>query len=92
MKYTKLNGKYAGFPRWRFMMQFPRNMLGRQAMFSRARDFTLALGPSLTWNSELVNGSYYKLNEHWHLDTKRHRIYFADEGIITLILLKQGTA
>ena len=92
MKYTKLNKKYAGFPRWRFMVQFPRNKLGRQAMFRRSTVFRELLGPNLTWNSELVNGSYYKLNEHWHLDTKRHRIYFADEGIITLILLKQGAA
>lgn len=93
MKVIKLDRRYAGFPKWQYAIQFP--LKGREkhkAYFVYARAFKDIYGNDTTANTDREVGDWSKpfwiYNENWHADFKRQRIFFKDQAVMSMIMLK----
>lgn len=93
MKAIKLNGNFAGYPQWRYALQFGRPHKekvreGRERAHYAAL-FQRLYGPSSDIYRD-ANGRYQHVhNENWRNDTLRSRIYYRNESDLTAILLLQ---
>lgn len=93
MKVLKLDRRYAGFPAWKYAIQFPlRNHNFRQGYFKYKNAFQAMYGPDAQMNPDREVMDYSKpvwiYNEHWRADFKRQRILVRDQALITMIQLK----
>lgn len=85
MVVTKLNGNYAGYPKWKFALEFPKNKAGKLERFQYVRLFIQLYGEDRTPSKTPTK--YYDWNQHWYNDVKRNRINFNNESDITAIRL-----
>ena len=93
MKIVKLDRRYAGFPTWKYAIQFPlRNHNHRQGYFKYKNAFQAMYGPDAQMNPDRDIMDFTKpswiYNEHWRADFKRQRILVKDTALITMIQLK----
>lgn len=93
MKIVKLDRRYAGFPKWKYAIQFPlRNHNYRKEWFAYKNAFQALYGPDAERNPDRAVMDYSKpvwlYNEHWYGDFERQRILVKDQALITMISLK----
>lgn len=93
MKVTKLDRRYAGFPKWKYMIQFPlRGREKHRAYIKYSHAFSDIYGDYSTINPDRKALDYSKpvwlYNENWYADFKRQRILFNDPSVVTMITLK----
>ena len=94
MKIVKLDRRYAGFPKWKYALQFPlRNHQYRKEYFKYKKAFHNMYGPDAQVNAEYNLDSRHTTprwlyNEHWYTDFGRQRIYYNNPSIMTMIQLK----
>lgn len=93
MKVLKLDRRYAGFPTWKYAIQFPlRNHNHRKEYFTYKNAFQSMYGPDAEMNPDRAVMDFSKpawlYNEHWRADFKRQRILVRDQALITMIQLK----
>jgi hypothetical protein len=93
MKVVKLDRRYAGYPRWNYMLQFP--LTGREKhkqYFQYVTVFRNTFGLDCTINPDREALDYSKpvwlYNDNWYGDFKRQRILFKDQAVMSMILLK----
>lgn len=95
MKAIKLNGNFAGYPRWRYALQFGKphkeKAAERRERMKYAALFQKLYGPSVSQKPDLTSFLGYSIvaNENWFNDAKRSRIYYSNESDLTAILLLQ---
>ena len=93
MKVLKLDRRYAGFPKWKFALQFPlHNHNFRKEYFAYKKAFQDMYGSDAELNPDRAimdtTKPYWLYNEHWRADFKRQRILVQDQALITMIQLK----
>lgn len=94
MKIVKLDRRYAGFPKWRYALQFPlRNHNYRKEYFKYKKAFHAMYGPDAQVNPEYETAQWgtvpkWLYSEHWYTSFNRQRIYYNDPAIMTMIALK----
>jgi hypothetical protein len=93
MKVIKLDRRFAGFPIWKYAIQFPlRNHNYRKEYFTYKNAFQKMYGPDTWTNPDRATMDFSKpmwlYNEHWRCDFKRQRILVKDQALITMIQLK----
>ena len=93
MKVIKLDRRYAGFPKWNYMIQFPvRGRDKHKDYFRYQRAFKDLYGADTDHNPDREVGDwskpYWIYNDHWHADFKRQRIVFKDQAVMSMIMLK----
>lgn len=93
MKIRKLDRRFAGFPTWKYAIQFPlRHNNNRQSYFKYKNAFQAMYGPDNWINPDRETMDHSKpmwlYNDHWRCDWKRQRILIKDMALITMIQLK----
>jgi hypothetical protein len=93
MKIVKLDRRYAGFPAWKYAVQFPlRNHAYRTEYFKYKNAFQAMYGADAQMNPDrdIMDHStpMWLYNEHWRADFKRQRILVKDQALVTMIQLK----
>lgn len=93
MKVIKLDRRYAGFPTWKYAIQFPlRNHNFRQGYFKYKNAFQATYGPDAQMNPDYhgptSSGPAWLYSDTWRCDFKRQRILVKDQALITMIRLK----
>lgn len=94
MKIVKLDRRYAGFPKWKYALQFPlRNHNYHKEYFKYKKAFQLMYGPDAQVNPEYETAQWgsvakWLYSEHWYTSFSRQRIYYNDPAIMTMIQLK----
>ena len=91
MKIMKLDRRNAGFPKWKYALDFGRKIRDITPRAEYAREFFKMYGPDATLNPDREPGDFSKPfwlhNENWSNDNRRGRIYFNNEADITFIEL-----
>lgn len=93
MKIVKLDRRYAGFPTWKYAVQFPlRTQNYRKEYFKYKNAFQAMYGADAERNPDRDIMDHSKpiwlYNEHWRADFKRQRILVKDQAVISMIMLK----
>lgn len=93
MKVIKLDRRYAGFPNWKYAIQFPlHNHNHRKEYFTYKNAFQSMYGPDAQQNPEysshLSTVPAWLYSDTWRCDWKRQRILVKDQALITMIQLK----
>jgi hypothetical protein len=94
MKIVKLDQRYAGFPKWKYALQFPlRNHNYNKEYFKYKKVFQATYGPDAEINPEYHTAQWgstpkWFYNENWHTSFEKRRIYYNDQRVMTMIQLK----
>ena len=94
MKIVKLDRRYAGFPKWKYALQFPlRNHNYRKEYSKYKNAFQALYGADAYTNPEFNLDNRHTTprwiyNQHWYGDFERQRILVKDQALITMIQLK----
>lgn len=94
MKVIKLDGRHAGFPKWKYALQFRKgnNHWNWDQEYYKVREIVESMhGPHSTKNPEVetnIWAPYYIYNENWLIDSKRRRILLKNQADISMIMLK----
>lgn len=94
MKIINLDGRFAGYPRWKYALQFKKGKhhFHWDEEYYKVRDIVESVhGPNATPNPERetnIWANYWIYNENWLIDTKRRRILLKNQADISMIMLK----
>jgi hypothetical protein len=88
MKVIKLDRRYAGFPKWKYALDFGTRKYSKLERQKYAKGFTKLFGPHTQTNPNSVGWTdWYLYNENWSHDQKRGRILYNNEGDLSAALL-----
>lgn len=96
MKVIKLDGRYRGFPKWKYAVEFShkdRNHHGSREYNGYCRQFAEIYGPAVAYNPEWTVGKAFIenrwiYNEEWTSDYESRRIYYKNPAVISWISLQ----
>jgi hypothetical protein len=93
MKIVKLDGRFAGYPKWQYALQFPLRGSHKLDLYKFSKIISSIYGAEQIHNPEYSKGSawdtpYWIYNDSWRLDRKRGRILFKNQADITMTMLK----
>ena len=91
MKVIKLDGRYAGFPKWKYALDFGKLKYGTLPRQKYAVGFKKLFGPDRWANPDttvsVFSREWYLYNENWHNDVKHGRILYNNESDLSAVLL-----
>jgi hypothetical protein len=91
MKVIKLDRRYAGFPKWKYALDFGTRKYGKLERQKYAKGFTKLFGRDRWTNPDpgisYFSKDWYLYNENWSHDQKRGRILYNNEGDLSAALL-----
>jgi hypothetical protein len=92
MKVIKLDKRYAGFPKWKYAIQFPgHRKYANLKRLEYAKGFRKVFGPDRQKNPDqtvsVFSREWYIWNENWWDDPFHQRIYFNNESDMSAVLL-----
>jgi len=91
MKVIKLDRRYAGFPKWKYALDFGKHKHGKLPRQKYAVGFKKLFGPDRWTNPDttvsVFSREWYLYNENWANDVKRGRILYKNESDLSAVLL-----
>lgn len=91
MKVIKLDGRYAGFPKWKYALDFGTRKHGKLSRMKYAVGFKRLFGPDRWANPDttvsVFSRNWYLFNDNWSNDVKRGRILYNNESDLSAVLL-----
>lgn len=91
MKVIKLDRRYAGFPKWKYALDFGKHKFGKLPRMKYAKGFKQLFGPDRELNPDknvpIFSKDWYLYNENWFNDSKHGRILYNNESDLSAVLL-----
>jgi hypothetical protein len=91
MKVIKLDKRYAGFPKWKYALDFGKHKYGKLPRQKYAVGFKKLFGPDRWANPDttvsVFSREWYLYNENWANDVERGRILYNNESDLSAVLL-----